>query len=51
MATHDWRHKEVLDDFTIDRQGNLAFAQYDKTMSDIPKDRDVLKLLDGLMGL
>jgi peroxiredoxin len=37
--------------FIIDRQGKLAFAQYGKTMSDIPKNIDMLKVLDGLMGL
>lgn len=35
--------------FIIDRQGNLAFAQYGKTMSDIPKNSEVLKVLDGMM--
>lgn len=37
--------------FVIDRQGNLAFAQYGKFMSDIPKNSEALKVLDGLMGL
>jgi peroxiredoxin Q/BCP len=36
--------------FVIDRQGTLAFTQYGKNMSDIPRNSDVLKVLDGLKG-
>jgi peroxiredoxin Q/BCP len=34
--------------FIIDRQGSLAFVQYGKSMSDIPKNSEMLKVLDGL---
>jgi len=34
--------------FIIDRQGSLAFAQYGKSMSDIPKNSEMLKVLEGL---
>jgi len=37
--------------FVIDRKGTLAFAQHGKTMSDIPKNSEILKVLDGLIGL
>jgi peroxiredoxin len=37
--------------FVIDRKGTLAFAQYGKSMSDIPSNREVLKVIDGLQGL
>ena len=37
--------------FVIDRKGTLAFAQYGKTMSDIPKNSEMLQVLDGLMEL
>jgi peroxiredoxin len=37
--------------FVIDRKGTLAFAQCGKSMSDIPKNSEVLKVLDGLAGL
>jgi len=36
--------------FVIDRKGAVAFARYGKTMSDIPKNSEMLKLLDGLTG-
>ena len=36
--------------FVIDRNGAVAFAQYGKSMSDIPKNSEILKLLDGLTG-
>ena len=35
--------------FVIDRRGFLAFAHYGTNMSDIPKNIDVLKVLDGLV--
>ena len=34
--------------FVIDRKGALAFAQYGKSMSDIPENDEVLKALDAL---
>ena len=34
--------------FVVDRKGALAFAQYGKSMSDIPGNREMLKVLDGL---
>jgi peroxiredoxin len=37
--------------FVIDRNGSLAFAHYGKSMADIPKNMEMLKLLDGLAGL
>ena len=37
--------------FVIDRKGVLAFAQYGTSMSDIPKNSEMLKVLDGLSGL
>jgi peroxiredoxin Q/BCP len=37
--------------FVIDKKGTLAFAQYGKSMSDIPKNSEMLKVLDGLLGL
>lgn len=37
--------------FVIDRKGALAFAQYGKSMSDIPKNSEMLKVLDGLREL
>lgn len=37
--------------FAIDRKGTLVFAQYGKSMSDIPKNSEMLKVLDGINGL
>jgi peroxiredoxin Q/BCP len=37
--------------FVIDRKGALAFAQYGKSMSDIPKNSEMLKVLDGMKEL
>jgi len=37
--------------FVIDRKGVLAFAQYGTSMSDIPKNSEMLKVLDGVSGL
>ncbi len=37
--------------FVIDRKGALAFARYGTSMSDIPKNSEILKVLDGLRGL
>jgi len=37
--------------FVIDRKGVLAFAQYGTSMSDIPGNSEMLKVLDGLRGL
>lgn len=37
--------------FVIDRKGALAFAQYGTSMSDIPVNSEMLKVLDGLSGL
>ena len=37
--------------FVIDRKGALAFAQYGTSMSDIPKNSEMLKILDGVSGL
>ncbi len=34
--------------FVVDRKGALAFAQYGKSMSDIPGNSEMLKVLDGL---
>ena len=34
--------------FVVDRKGALAFAQYGKSMSDIPGHSEMLKVLDGL---
>ena len=34
--------------FVIDRKGVLAFAQYGQSMSDIPRNSSILKILDGL---
>lgn len=36
--------------FVIDRNGALAFAQYGTSMSDIPSNSEMLKVLDGLGG-
>jgi peroxiredoxin len=36
--------------FVIDRKGTLTFAQYGTSMSDIPKNSDMLKVLDGMNG-
>jgi peroxiredoxin len=37
--------------FVIDRKGTIAFAHYGTSMSDIPKNIDVIKVLDGLMEI
>lgn len=34
--------------FVIDRKGALAFAQYGESMSDIPRNSSILKILDSL---
>lgn len=34
--------------FVVDRTGALAFAQYGKSMADIPENAEMLKVLDGL---
>ena len=34
--------------YVVDRKGTLAFAQYGKSMSDIPGNSEMLKVLDGL---
>jgi len=34
--------------FVVDRKGALAFDQYGKSMSDIPGNSEMLKVLDGL---
>ncbi|MBN2438381.1 MAG: redoxin domain-containing protein [Deltaproteobacteria bacterium] len=36
--------------FVIDRKGALAFTQYGTSMSDIPSNSAMLKVLDGLRG-
>ena len=36
--------------FVVDRKGTLVFAQYGKSMSDIPKNSEMLKVLDGVGG-
>jgi len=36
--------------FVIDRKGALAFTQYGTSMADIPKNSEMLKVLDGLKG-
>ena len=37
--------------FVIDRKGALAFVQYGTSMSDIPGNSDMLKVLDGVKEL
>lgn len=37
--------------FVIDRNGSLAFTHYGTSMSDIPKNIEIFKMLDGLTGL
>ena len=37
--------------FVVDRKGALAFAQYGKSMSDIPENIEMLKVLDALAEL
>jgi len=37
--------------FVIDRKGAVAFARYGTSMSDIPGNSEILKVLDGLKGL
>jgi len=37
--------------FVIDRKGALAFAHYGTSMSDIPSNSEMLKVLDGLREL
>jgi peroxiredoxin Q/BCP len=32
--------------FIIDREGRLVFSHYGKSMSDIPINRDILKIID-----
>ena len=32
----------------IDKQGRIRFGHYGNSMSDIPSDRDILSLLDGI---
>jgi peroxiredoxin len=34
--------------FVIDGRGVVAYAQYGKSMSDIPENSEILKVLDGL---
>jgi len=34
--------------FVVDTKGNLAFAQYGTSMSDIPTNSEILQVLDGL---
>ncbi len=34
--------------FVVDQKGALAFAQYGKSMSDIPGNSEMLKVLEGL---
>jgi peroxiredoxin Q/BCP len=34
--------------FMVDRGGALVFARYGKSMTDIPSNGEMLKLLDGL---
>lgn len=36
--------------FVVDRTGALAFVQYGSSMSDIPENGVLLKVLDGLKG-
>ncbi len=36
--------------FVVDRKGALAFVQYGTSMSDIPENSTILKVLDGLKG-
>jgi peroxiredoxin Q/BCP len=36
--------------FVVDRKGSLAFVQYGTSMSDIPENGVMLKVLDGLKG-
>lgn len=35
--------------FVIDTNGSLAFSHYGTSMSDIPKNSEILKILDGLV--
>jgi hypothetical protein len=37
--------------FVIDQKGTLKFAQYGTSMADIPKNSEMLKVLDGMSGL
>jgi peroxiredoxin len=37
--------------FVIDQKGTLKFAQYGTSMADIPKNGEMLKVLDGVSGL
>ena len=37
--------------FVIDQKGALKFAQYGTSMADIPKNSEMLKVLDGVSGL
>jgi peroxiredoxin Q/BCP len=37
--------------FVVDRKGALVFAQYGKSMSDIPENSEMLKVLDGVSGI
>ena len=34
--------------FVIDKQGKIRFRHYGDSMSDIPKDEDILSLLDDI---
>lgn len=34
--------------FVVDRRGRLVFSHYGKSMSDIPANRDVLKMIDSM---
>jgi len=34
--------------FIIDQKGSIAFAQYAKNMADIPENRGLFEILDGL---
>ena len=37
--------------FVIDRKGALAFTHYGASMSDIPKNGEILSVLDGISAL
>jgi peroxiredoxin Q/BCP len=37
--------------FLIDRKGTLAYAHYGESMADIPKNSEMLRILEGMAGL
>lgn len=34
--------------FIIDQKGSIVFSQYAKTMADIPENKDLFQILDGI---